>query len=95
MIDRAKELVEELVSADITDKVREIGSGNEKNNASQPNKKGKKEENDGQMSLFDTCGISAGNAQAQETTEDAPRIPETWAQVIDQLKKADLSRMRP
>ena len=95
VIDRAKELVEELVSADITDKVREIGSGNEKNKASLPNKKGKKEENDGQMSLFDTCGISAGNAQAQETTEDAPRIPETWAQVIDQLKKADLSRMRP
>ncbi len=86
VIDRAKELVEELVSADITDKVREIGTGSDlenKDKASQqlshPSAYAAGDETDGQMTA----------------PTDGPQIPEAWIQVIDQLKKADISRMRP
>ena len=102
VIDRAKELVEELVSADITDKVREIGAGKEDVKARQTPEQ---DEDDGQMSLFDPQPSSESDAETENTADPrdpsghagtlAPQIPEAWTQVISQLKKADLSRMRP
>ena len=102
VIDRAKELVEELVSADITDKVREIGAGKEDVKARQTPEQ---DEDDGQMSLFDPQPSSESGEKTENTADPrdpsghagtlVPQIPEAWTQVISQLKKADLSRMRP
>lgn len=94
VIARAKELVEELVDADITDRVREIGSGTSK--AIHSSDKKKQVEDDGQLSLFD-CNIADEDvsfADAADTTHDSG-VHDSWEQVINRLKNADLARMRP
>ncbi|WP_346698316.1 DNA mismatch repair protein MutS [Catenibacillus scindens] len=101
VIDRAKELVEELVSADITERVKEIKTAPEKR---EPEAKTDfsifpAEEYDGQMSLFDEPAQkiipSAANIPSQMEKPSESEIPARWTQVIKELKSADLSRMRP
>lgn len=94
VIARAKELVEELVDADITDRVREIGSGSAKVIHSSDKKT--QVQDDGQLSLFD-CPITddcVSFADAADTTNDT-RVHDSWEQVINRLKNADIARMRP
>ena len=122
VIARAKELVEELVSADITDRVRELGGALSSHRPGGSNKGISGEhafENDGQLSIFD-CGLGAEDGtsagQAFETGDSLAKnpgaassdtagggpersgqneIPAAWTQVIEKLKSADISRMRP
>ena len=153
VIARAKELVEELVSADITDRVREIGSGsgvgnrafdagngsrnaNLSSGSAHPGGRhgfggsagaGSMPEDDGQLSLFDCelpdsgsgidgaadgarssvsadaagktdAGVAALGTAAETAAPAvmaAPAVPEAWSDVIERLKAADISRMRP
>ena len=122
VIARAKELVEELVSADITDRVRELGGALSSHRPGGSNKGISGEhafENDGQLSIFD-CGLGAEDrtpagqdfeagdklaknpgAASSDTAGGGPErsgqneIPAAWTQVIEKLKSADISRMRP
>ncbi len=136
VIARAKELVEELVSTDIADRVREIGTAGTDGGSTSSvcTKTAAREEDDspdGQMSLFD-CGVTSnsamtsssamtsnsamgsgsgmGNSSAMESGRgmgnssgmasssgmtNTDRLPDTVSDVIEKLKGADLSRMRP
>ncbi len=144
VIERAKELVEELIHADITDRMKEIGAGSMGTGSAgvarpaPASAKAAEPEDDGQLSLFDS--MAAYNGAAPETptatstlttsaTDAAtapgqpgapyftpaaapglsgagltpvaapglsiPGISPAAQEVLDTLKNADLSRMRP
>ncbi len=84
VISRAKALVEELISTDITERVREIDIQDQYTKKSSKKQSDKpKYVMDGQLSLFG------------ETNESNSQISEVEQSVLDQIRQMDLSRMRP
>ena len=84
VIDRAKELVEELISTDITERVREIDVQDQYTKKSTKKSSDKsKYVMDGQLSLFAEPAAETNGISSEEQA------------VLDQIKQMDLSRMRP